>query len=598
MPRYEYSEGSSSKFWEINLSGKSFTTTYGKLGAKGQTTLKTFKSEAEAKQEYEKLVAEKVKKGYALAGKAAKSPAKAAGKGGAAAGKGAKAPAKAAGKSAAAPKAPGKQTGKQTGKPEREPGDVPAGEPAGKATSASGKPGSRYFELVEGSSAKFWEILVEGTGVSTRYGKIGTAGQETVKAHDSKSDAFKEYDKLVAEKTKKGYREIGSSDAMGEARNPDLEKAIEADPYDKNAYSVLGDWLQGQGDPRGELIALSLANKDKQAKALIEKQADYFLGPLAEHQHTYDGEDDEAFDWEYGYIHGLHLSHNHYANSEFKGSLAEILDLVLRHPSGRFLVEIYFGFNNDPNEDDLQDLIDLLAKRAPPTIRKLHFGDYKYAGGGRIGMGGDDTEISWYSIGNLGKLWKAVPGLRTLITQGGSSQSAMGGGFQLGKIELPNLAHAEFRTGGLEKANARAIATAAIPSIEHLDIWYGDDNYGGNATVKDVELLLGRTDLPKLRHLGLMNSELADALPEALVKSKLLPQLRELDLSMGCMTDNGARAIAENKSAFQHLEKLNLSLNYISTAAIATLKGVAKNVDTSKQRADEDPEYRHPAVGE
>ena len=33
MPRYEFSEGTSSKFWEINLSGPSFTTTYGKIGA-------------------------------------------------------------------------------------------------------------------------------------------------------------------------------------------------------------------------------------------------------------------------------------------------------------------------------------------------------------------------------------------------------------------------------------------------------------------------------------------------------------------------------------------------------------------------------------
>jgi uncharacterized protein (TIGR02996 family) len=565
MPRYEYSEGASSKFWEINLSGKSFTTTYGKMGAKGQTTIKTFASQAEAKKEYEKLVAEKVKKGYVPAGKSG------------------------AGKAAAAASARGGAVGAA----------VEKAKPAGKPTSASGTPGARYFELIEGSSSKFWEIVVEGTEVKTRYGKIGTAGQETVKEQGSKGDAFKEYDKLVAEKMKKGYRELAASGGAGEgARNPELEKSIEADPYDVNAYSVLGDWLQGQGDPRGELIALQIAGKDKQAQALIEKQADHFLGALADYQETHDGEDEPAFDWEYGYIHRLRLSHNHYADSEFQGSLAEVLDLVLRHPSGRFLTEITFGFNNDPNEDDLQDLIDMLAKRAPPTIRKLHFGDYKYAGGGLVGQAGNDTEISWYSIGNLGKLWKAVPGLRTLITQGGSSQSAMAGGLQLGKIELPNLVHAEFRTGGLEKANARAIATAAIPSIEYLDIWYGDKYYGGDATVKDVELLLGRTDLPRLRHLGLMNSQFADALPGALATSKLLPQLRELDLSMGCMTDEGARELARHRQAFQHLDKLSVALNYLSKAGAAVLKGVAKTVDVGMQRDDSDPEYRHPAVGE
>ena len=64
MPRYEFSEGTSNKFWQIDLSGKSFTTTYGKIGTAGQTTVKSYKTDAEAKKEYDKLVAEKTKKGY------------------------------------------------------------------------------------------------------------------------------------------------------------------------------------------------------------------------------------------------------------------------------------------------------------------------------------------------------------------------------------------------------------------------------------------------------------------------------------------------------------------------------------------------------
>ena len=68
MPRYEFSEGSSNKFWEINLSGKSFTTTYGKIGTSGQTTIKSWKDNAEAKTQYDKLITEKTKKGYELVG--------------------------------------------------------------------------------------------------------------------------------------------------------------------------------------------------------------------------------------------------------------------------------------------------------------------------------------------------------------------------------------------------------------------------------------------------------------------------------------------------------------------------------------------------
>ena len=68
MPRFEFSEGTSNKFWEIELSGVSFTTTFGKIGTAGQSSTKEFATEQAAKKEYDKLIAEKTKKGYAPAG--------------------------------------------------------------------------------------------------------------------------------------------------------------------------------------------------------------------------------------------------------------------------------------------------------------------------------------------------------------------------------------------------------------------------------------------------------------------------------------------------------------------------------------------------
>jgi predicted DNA-binding WGR domain protein/cell wall assembly regulator SMI1 len=71
----------------------------------------------------------------------------------------------------------------------------------------------RSFEFVEGSSSKFWEVWMEGSEVRTRYGKIGTAGQTTIKDEGDEAKAKKLYDKLVAEKTKKGYVEVGGASA-------------------------------------------------------------------------------------------------------------------------------------------------------------------------------------------------------------------------------------------------------------------------------------------------------------------------------------------------------------------------------------------------
>jgi predicted DNA-binding WGR domain protein len=64
MRRFEFVEGSSSKFWQIEQSGTSLTVKFGKLGANGQTQLKSLATDAAALKEQDKLVAEKLKKGY------------------------------------------------------------------------------------------------------------------------------------------------------------------------------------------------------------------------------------------------------------------------------------------------------------------------------------------------------------------------------------------------------------------------------------------------------------------------------------------------------------------------------------------------------
>src|SRR5262249_29709614 len=62
--RFEFSEGTSNKFWELELQGKSFTVTYGKIGTAGQTKTKDCADEAAARKEHDKLVKEKTGKGY------------------------------------------------------------------------------------------------------------------------------------------------------------------------------------------------------------------------------------------------------------------------------------------------------------------------------------------------------------------------------------------------------------------------------------------------------------------------------------------------------------------------------------------------------
>ena len=61
---FQFSEGSSNKFWSIELRDQSFIVHYGKIGTNGQAQEKTFATADAAKKEHDKLIAEKTKKGY------------------------------------------------------------------------------------------------------------------------------------------------------------------------------------------------------------------------------------------------------------------------------------------------------------------------------------------------------------------------------------------------------------------------------------------------------------------------------------------------------------------------------------------------------
>lgn len=69
---------------------------------------------------------------------------------------------------------------------------------------------TRELVFSDGSSHKFWNILLEGNSHTVTFGRVGTGGQSKVKEFDDDEEAKKSFDKLVTQKLKKGY-----SDASG-----------------------------------------------------------------------------------------------------------------------------------------------------------------------------------------------------------------------------------------------------------------------------------------------------------------------------------------------------------------------------------------------
>jgi predicted DNA-binding WGR domain protein len=84
----------------------------------------------------------------------------------------------------------------------------------------------RRFEFSQGSSHKFWEIALSGSSLTTRWGRIGAAGQSQTRSFASEAEATEALDKLIEEKRRKGYREVA---AEGEARPREAAASAPAD---------------------------------------------------------------------------------------------------------------------------------------------------------------------------------------------------------------------------------------------------------------------------------------------------------------------------------------------------------------------------------
>ena len=128
----------------------------------------------------------------------------------------------------------------------------------------------RTFQFSDAKSHKFWNIDVDGESFTVTYGKVGTAGQSTTKAFATAEKAQAEADKLVREKTGKGYVETTPKATMSEAEA--LEKAVLANPQDKLAWGVYADYLIEKDPARGEFMQVQLALEDEAVKPAERKK--------------------------------------------------------------------------------------------------------------------------------------------------------------------------------------------------------------------------------------------------------------------------------------------------------------------------------------
>lgn len=131
-----------------------------------------------------------------------------------------------------------------------------------------------YLELIEGSSSKFWEIVVDGDTHTVRYGRIGTQGRESVKSFDDEDDALEDAKKLIAAKKKKGYAAPAASDGEGELTSVEaLQEEFDALEEADGILDMVGSATVIRGDvvsAHDGLLALAKEQGDEGTLLVID----------------------------------------------------------------------------------------------------------------------------------------------------------------------------------------------------------------------------------------------------------------------------------------------------------------------------------------
>ncbi|MEV5572881.1 STM4015 family protein [Spirillospora sp. NPDC052269] len=227
------------------------------------------------------------------------------------------------------------------------------------------------------------------------------------------------------------------------------------------------------------------------------------------------------------------------------------------------ITALIIGYWGASYGDGAADVGTLLAEAAPafPALRSLFVGDVVM----------EEAEISWIEHGDITPVLDAFPELERFEVRGSQ-------GLVLNPFEHSGLRTLRFESGGLPAEVVRAVGASDLPNLEHLDLWLGTPNYGGDATTDDLAPLLSGERFPALRRLGLENSEIEDQVAAAVAGAAVVAQLETLSLGMGILTDTGAESLLAGQP-LTHLKKLDLEHHFLSDSMIERVRAALPGVE-------------------
>ncbi|MBB5936634.1 STM4015 family protein [Streptomyces zagrosensis] len=268
---------------------------------------------------------------------------------------------------------------------------------------------------------------------------------------------------------------------------------------------------------------------------------------------------------------------------------AELFERFLTEVDASRVRALVIGQWGEPYDNDSGMVVELLvaAKDRLGCLEALFIGDLE----------AEEAEISWIEHADVTPVLAAYPQLRELGVRGGT-------GLRFPAVRHEALRTLSFEAGGLPGEVVRGVIASELPALEYLEMWLGVEEYGGDATLADLAPLLGGDRFPKLRHLGLRNSEVQDEIAQAVASAPLVAQLTSLDLSLGVLTDAGALALLDGQP-LTHLKWLDLHHNFVTEEMADRVRkalepsGVEVDLsETGDEWEDGDEVHRYTAVAE
>lgn len=261
------------------------------------------------------------------------------------------------------------------------------------------------------------------------------------------------------------------------------------------------------------------------------------------------------------------------------------LDKVLADPRVKELESLVIGPWEDVGSQDSEFIVELLVnnKDKLQNLQEIFFGD--------IVM--EESECSWINHGEMSPLLSAFPKLTHLAVRGC-------GGLNFETIEHKNLRSLVIQCGGLSPAVIESVKDSKLPNLEHLELWLGEENYGGEFELDDLRPFIFDTLFPKLIYLGLKNSEVQDGIAALVAESSILKRIKVLDLSMGTLSDKGGEALL-GCSDLRNLEFLDLHHHYMTAPMMKRFESLGIRVcvdDRQEDERDEDEIWRFISVSE